>query len=159
MDLTEQRNQQENENNQILLSLKEPEELDEPDLEYNHHTNISYDDDLNQSVHIPMKKKLVKKQIILDDFGENSSDEEEKCAANIDWREVESVTNQSSSYSDHDKSLLSVDLMEEGINPNDIPKEFPEKSCYITIQRIIISLFSSIKAYFGSFSKNNKKNQ
>jgi len=234
MDLSEQANQPETENNQSLLSLKEPEEPYEPDLEYNHHTKTSYDDDeldqrrinmghfgvsdvtpsikknetnshfsnglvadknnfdddnrpkilsgrcnfrghnledakrdvpfqifdeLDKSIHIPKKKKkLVKKQIILDDFEENSS-EEEKSAANIDWREVESVTRQSLCGSDHDKSLLSVDLLEEGINPDDIPKAFPEKSCYSTIHRLIISLFSSLKAYFKSFVKTNKKNQ
>ena len=155
MDLSEQTNQTENKNNQILLSLKEP---DEPDLEYNYYKKTSYDE-LDQSVHIPIKKKLVKKQIVLDDFDENSSEEEEKSAANIEWREVESVTRQSLCGSDHDKPLSSVDLLEEGINPNDIPKEFPERSCYITIQRIISSWFSSIKAYIDSLVKTNKKNQ
>jgi hypothetical protein len=159
MDLSEYTNHQEIENKQILLSLKEPEEPDEPDLEYNYYKKTSYDGELDQSVHIPIKKKLVKKQIVLDDFEENSSEEEEKSAANIEWREVESVTRQSLCGSDHDKPLSSVDLLEEGINPNDIPKEFPERSCYITIQRIITSWFSSIKAYIDSFTKTNKKNQ
>jgi len=158
MDLSEQTNQTENKNNQFLLSLKEPYEPDEPDLEYNY-TKTSYDE-LDKSVHLPKHNKKRKKiQVLLDDFGENSSEEEEKSAANIDWREVESVTKQSSCYSDHDKPLTSVDLLEEGINPNDIPKEFPERSCYITIQRIITSWFSSIQAYIDSFTKTNKKNQ
>jgi hypothetical protein len=160
MDLSEQTNQTENKNNQILLSLKEPYEPDEPDLEYNYYTKTSYDDELDKSVHLPKHNKKRKKiQVVLDDFGENSSEEEEKSAANIDWREVESVTRQSLYGSDHDKPLTSVDLLEDGINPNDIPKEFPERSCYITIQRIISSWFSSINAYIDSFTKTNKKNQ
>jgi len=196
MDLSEQTNQTENKNNHFLLSLKEPYEPDEPDLEYNY-TKTSYDDELDQrrinmghfgvsdvnfrghnledakrdvpfqifyeldkSVHLPKHNKKRKKiQVLLDDFGENSSEEEEKSAANIDWREVESVTRQSLYGSDHDKPLTSVDLLEDGINPNDIPKEFPERSCYITIQRIITSWFLSIQAYIDSFTKTNKKNQ
>jgi hypothetical protein len=158
MDLSEHTNQEEIENNQILLSLKEPEEQEEPDLEYNH-IKRSNDDELDQSVHMSQYNRKKKKfQVVLDDFGENSS-EEEKSEANIEWHEVESVTRQSLCGSNHDKSLSSVDLLEEGINQNDIPKEFPERSCYITIQRIISSWFSSIKAYIDSFSKNNKKNQ
>jgi hypothetical protein len=158
MDLSEQTNQTENKNNQFLLSLKEPYEPDEPDLEYNY-TKTSYDE-LDKSVHLPKHNKKRKKiQIVLDDFEENSSEEEEKSAANIEWREVESVTRQSLCGSDHDKPLSSVDLLEEGINPNDIPKEFPERSCYITIQRIISSWFLSIKAYIDSLVKTNKKNQ
>ena len=165
MDLSEQNNREENENRPVLLSLKEPDETVleyevEYDLEYNNHTKMSYDDELGQSIHIPKKKKKrIIKQIILDDFGMDSSEEEEKSAANIDWRDVESVTRQSLCGSDQDKSLLSVDLLEEGINPHDIPKEFPQKSCYSTIHSLISSLFSSLKKFVDSFVKTNKKNQ
>jgi|UniRef100_A0A6C0DKL7 hypothetical protein len=160
MDLSEHTNQTENENSEVLLSLKEPNEDDlEYDVEYTYHTKTSYDDELDQSIHIPKKKKKAKKQIILDDFGMDSSEEEEKNAANIEWRDVESLTRQSLCGSDHDKALSSVDLLEEGINLNDIPKEFPQKSCYSTIHSLISSLFSSLKNFVDSFIKTNKKNQ
>jgi hypothetical protein len=169
MDLLEYENSEENENRPVLLSLKEP---DETDLEYtpsnnsnyygyNHHTKMSYDDELGQSIHIPKKKKRVIKQIILDDFGMDSPDEieDENTTVNIDWREVESVTMQSLCGSEHDKPLSSIDLLEEGIYQEDIPKEFPEKSCYSGIHRLLISLFSSFKKFVYSFVKTNKKTQ
>lgn len=190
MDLLEYEKSEENDNRQVILSLKEPDETDlhhfslktpilggvlndngdtfsafenrkgiEYDLEYNNCTKKSYDDELGHTVHIPKMKKRVIKQIILDDFGMDSPDEieDENTTVNIDWHEVESVTRQSLCGSD--KPLSSVDLLEEGINQQDIPKEFPQKSCYSTIHRLLISLFSSLRAYIKSFVKTNKKNQ
>lgn len=162
MDLSEQNNREENENRPVLLSLKEPDEtVLEYDLEYGYYTKMSYDDELGQSIHIPKKKKKVIKQIILDDFGMDSPDEieDENTTVNIEWRDVESVTRQSLCGSDHDKALSSVDLLEQGINLNDIPKEFPQKSCYSTIHSLISSFFSSLKKFVDSFVKTNKKNQ
>jgi hypothetical protein len=155
---THQKDQINKQTNKTLLSLKEPEETTDLESNYYQKKNFDDDDELNQSVHLPKRKKIEKKQLVLDDFVENSSDEE-KSYGNRDWREVESITIQSPCDSDNDRPLSSVDLLEEGIDPTDIPKEFPEKSCFNTIQNIISFFFLSIRAYIHSFTKNNKKTQ
>ena len=154
MDLLEYEKNQENNNRTILLSLKEP----------------SYNDELGQSIHMPNhhNKKRKKIQVVLDDFGVDSSDEIEEPTyeptyepndTNMEWHDVESVTRQSLCGSDHGKPLSSVDLLEEGINQEDIPKEFPQKTCFSAIQNIISMMYLSIKNLVDSFKKNNKKNQ